>query len=91
MAGAVERGAGIVDVDTFERGREAVGIAFAPHLAVGDDVEPGLLLRADRQQGRVVLRGFEMLRPTRHSSFARTRGGKRPASFSRSISQSGWA
>ena len=41
MAGAVERRAGIVDVDAFERGREAVGIAFAPHLAVGDDVEPG--------------------------------------------------
>src|SRR5260370_25614161 len=27
----------------------------------------------------------------RHSSFARTRGGKRPASLARSISQSGWA
>src|SRR5262249_61987896 len=28
---------------------------------------------------------------TRHSSLARTRGGNRPANFSRSISQSGWA
>ena len=62
MAGAVERGAGIVDVDALERGREAVGIAFAPHLAVGDDVEAGALLRADRQEGRVVLRGFEEFR-----------------------------
>jgi hypothetical protein len=56
MAGAVERGAGIVDVDAFERGREAVGIALAPHLAVGDDVEAGALLIADGEQRRVVLR-----------------------------------
>src|SRR5687767_7788359 len=28
---------------------------------------------------------------TRHSSLTRVRGGNRPASFSRSISQSGWA
>ena len=56
MAGAVERGAGIVDVDAFERGGEAVGVALAAHLAVGDDVEAGALLVADREQRRVVLR-----------------------------------
>ena len=56
MAGAVERGAGIVDVDAVERGGEAVGIALAAHLAVGDDVEADLLLVADRQQRGVVLR-----------------------------------
>ena len=55
VAAAVERGAGIVDVDALERRREAVGIALAPHLAVGDDVEPGALLVADGEQGRVVL------------------------------------
>ncbi len=56
MARTIERCAGVVDVDAVERGREAVGIALAPDLAVGDDVEPSLLLRADREQGRVVLR-----------------------------------
>src|SRR5262249_24539318 len=34
---------------------------LAPHLAVGDDVEAGALLVADRQQGRVVLRLVEEL------------------------------
>ena len=89
MAAAVERRAGIVDVDALERGGEAVRVALAAHLAVGDDVEPGALLVADGEQRRVVLRLLEPIRRTRHSSFARTRGGKRPASFSRSISQSG--
>src|SRR2546427_360625 len=56
MARAVERGAGMVDIDAFERGGEAVGIAFAPDLAVGDDVEAGALLRPDGEQRGVVLR-----------------------------------
>jgi hypothetical protein len=41
VSGAVERGAGIVDVDAVKRRCEAVGIALAPHLAVSNDVEPG--------------------------------------------------
>jgi hypothetical protein len=56
VSGAIESFAGIVDVDAFERGREAVRIAFAPDLAVGDDVEPEFLLCADREQRGVVLR-----------------------------------
>src|SRR5262245_10382335 len=56
VAGAVERCAGIVDVNAVERGRKAIRVALAPDLAVGDDIEPGLLLRPDREQGRVVLR-----------------------------------
>ena len=91
VPGAVERDAGIVDVDPFERGGEAVRIALAADLAVGDDVEPRLLLRLDREHGRVVLRLGEIGSGMRHSSFARTRGGKRPASFARSISHSGCA
>ena len=59
MAGAVERGAGIVDVDAFKRGREAVGVALAPHLAVGDDVDAGALHVADRDHRRIVLRLLE--------------------------------
>ena len=58
MAGAVKRGAGVVDVDTFERGGEAIGIAFASYLTVGDDVESGALLIADRKQGRIILCRF---------------------------------
>ena len=68
MARAVERAARIVDVDAFERGGEAVGVALAPDLAVGDDVEPGLLLRPDGEQRRVVLRFGEKASGTRHSS-----------------------
>ena len=45
-----------------ERGGEAVGVALAPHLAVGDDVEPGALLVADGEQRGVVLRLVEPLR-----------------------------
>ena len=55
MARPVERHARLVDVDAFERGREAVRIAFATDFAVGDDVEPRVLLRPDREHGRIVL------------------------------------
>ena len=58
-AGAVRCLAGIVEVDAVERGGEAVGIALAPLLAVGDDVEAGALLVADRDQRGVVLRTLE--------------------------------
>src|SRR5262245_36155332 len=50
---------GVVDVNAIERGCEAVRVALAPDLAVGDDVEPSLLLCPDREHGRVVLRLLE--------------------------------
>src|SRR3954453_6636370 len=56
VAAAVEGGAGVVEVDAGERVGEAVGVALAALLAVGDDVEPGALLLADGEQRRVVLR-----------------------------------
>ena len=59
---AVQRDARVVDVDALERGREVVGVRLAAHLAVGDDVEPRLLLGADGQHGGVVLRLPEVLR-----------------------------
>jgi hypothetical protein len=59
VAAAVERRSRVVDVDPVERGREPVGVALAADLAVGDDVEAGVLLRADRQQGGVRLRLLE--------------------------------
>src|SRR6185436_13061775 len=59
MARAVERGAGIVDIDAFERGGEAVGVALAPDLAVGDDVDARFLLGADREPGCILLRFFQ--------------------------------
>jgi hypothetical protein len=62
MAGAIERAAGIVDVDALERGGEAVRVALAPHLAVGNDVEAGALLVADGDERGVVLRLLEPLR-----------------------------
>ena len=54
--------AGMIEVDAFERGGEAIGIALPPHLAVGQDIDAGALLVADRQECRVVLRLLEPLR-----------------------------
>ncbi len=62
MTAAVEGGAGIVDVDAFEGGGEAVRVALPPHLPVGDDVETGALLVDDGQHSGVVLGLFEPLR-----------------------------
>ena len=39
----------------MQRRGEAVGVALAADLAVGDDVQPGALLVADGEQRRVVL------------------------------------
>ena len=91
MAAAIERGARVVEVDTLERGGEAVGVALAPDLAVGDDVEAGALLGADRQDRGVILRLGQVLRadtPQLGGAHARR---KRPASLARSINHSGWA
>ena len=90
MAGAIERGARVVEIDAVERGREPVRVALATDLAVADDVDAGRLLRADRERSSrrpAPRRGTP--RSTRHSSRARTRGGNRFASPARSISQSG--
>src|SRR5690606_5971862 len=48
-------------VNPVERVREAVRVALAADLAVGDDVDSGALLVADRDDRRVVLRLLEML------------------------------
>ena len=52
---AVKRGARVVDVHAFQRGREPVGVALPAHLAVGDDVKSRVLLGPDREHRRVVL------------------------------------
>src|SRR5205807_9289535 len=44
---AIERSARILEVDSIEGGREAVGVALAPYLPVRDDVETGILLCLD--------------------------------------------
>ncbi len=56
MPGAVQALARLVDVDALERGGEAIGVALAADLAVGDDVQARFFLRANRQDGRVILR-----------------------------------
>ena len=61
MTAAIQRHAGIVEVDTVEGGRKAVRIAFAADLSVGDDVEPRILLGFDGNERRVVL-GFSQMR-----------------------------
>ena len=61
-AGAVRRLSRVIEVDAFERGGKAIGVALPALLAVGDDVEPGALLVADGEQRGVVLRRFKLLR-----------------------------
>ncbi len=50
---------GPLGIDAGERVREAVGVALAAHLAVGDDVDARAFHIADRQKRRVVLRLLE--------------------------------
>ena len=47
---------GVVEVDAFKRGRETVRVALAADLTVRDDIEAGILLRANGQKRGVVLR-----------------------------------
>ena len=56
VALAVQGAARIVEIDALQRGGKPVGVALAAHLAVGEDVQPGAFLVADRHQDRVVLR-----------------------------------
>ena len=90
MTAAIERRAGVVEIHAFERGGETVRITLAADLAVGDDVEAGLFLRADGEQRGVVLRLFEVGLAECATTRARARAAEnaRPAS-SRSMSHSG--
>ncbi len=54
--GAARDGPGVLDVEPLQRGREAIRVAFAADLAVGDDVEAGPLLRFDGKNRGIVLR-----------------------------------
>jgi hypothetical protein len=89
MSTAIQRRSRIVDVDPFEGSREAVRVALSAHFAVGDEIEPRAFLVSDRKYCGVILRLFQKLRRNAPKLFARIRGGKRPASLARSISQSG--
>ena len=91
MARAVERAAGIVDVDAIERGGETVGIALAPHLAIGDDVESGTLLVANGDERGVVLRLLQELRRDPPQLFRPHARREAAGKLFRSISHSGWA
>ena len=62
MAAPVERRTRIVDVDTVECGREPVRVALSADLTIGDDVQAGEFLVADRQPGRVTLGLVQVLR-----------------------------
>ncbi len=81
--------AGLRDIDAFERGGEAIRIAFAPHLAVGDDIDAGPLHITDGDDGGVVLRLLKILLRHAPHLFRRTRARPSTAS-SGSTSQSGW-
>ena len=59
MSRPVERRSGVVEIEPLERVREVVRVALAPDLAVGDDVDAGLLHVSHGEHGRVVLRLLE--------------------------------
>ena len=59
MATAVERCSGMIDVHAFVRRGEPIRVAFAPSLAIGNDIEAGAFLVPDCQDRRVVLRLFQ--------------------------------
>ena len=50
---------GIVEIDSFERCGETIGIAFAANFTVGDDIQAGAFLGAYREDGGIILRLFE--------------------------------
>ena len=52
---------GVVDVDTRERVREAVRVALAARLTVGDEIDPGALLVPDGEERGVVLGLLQVL------------------------------
>jgi hypothetical protein len=62
VAAAVQRRPRVVEVDPGERRGEAVGIALAADLAVGDDVQARQLLVADGDERGVVLGLLQVLR-----------------------------
>src|SRR5262245_15254211 len=69
----------IVDVDAAERVGEAVEVALAPNLAVGDDVDAGGLLHAYSLRRRIVLSFLEIRlldTPDLFQSDARRRPGE---------------
>ena len=91
VAAAVERRSRIVDVDAGQGRREAVRIALPTRLAVGDDVQSGPLLVADREQRRVVLGLLEVApgRPARALSHACVAGNALVGALDRSASRAG--
>src|SRR5262249_48315144 len=55
VAAAIEGRAGIVQIDSIEGRRKAVRIALTTDLAIGDNVEPGVLLSLDGNDGCIIL------------------------------------
>ena len=55
VTGAGRDGGGMLGVDPVQRRGEAVGVALAPHLPIGDGVDPRALHVADGQPRGVVL------------------------------------
>jgi hypothetical protein len=62
LAAAIERRSRVFGIDTLKRGGKAVRIAFAPLLAVGDDIEAYALLIPDREKCCLILFCFKSLR-----------------------------
>ena len=54
VAGTVQAHAWVIDVNALQCGGDAIGIALTADFAVGDDVQTGIFLGADGEQGGVL-------------------------------------
>ena len=90
VTGAIECGTRIVDVYPLKSCCKTIGVAFATHLAVGDNVEPGPFLIMDRTSVASFCARLRDSGGIRQSSVVRTEE-ESARQFLRSISQSGWA
>jgi hypothetical protein len=55
VSAAIQRRAGIIDIDALQRRCKAVRVALTTHFAVGNDVEARAFLVSDREERRIVL------------------------------------
>ena len=59
MSGAIDRGAGMINVESIQRRGKAIGVALTADFAISDDVYARLLHFANCEPRGIVLRLFE--------------------------------
>ncbi len=86
MSAPIQCNARIVEVDTLEGRGKKVRVAFTADLAVRDDVETGIFLRFDRDEGRVIL-GFGQVGLRHPPQLPRTHSRRKAAGETLAVNQ----